>query len=103
MSSIVQEKSEAPTGIDARGTSHSALSFSHREDVVAVLLFLFSLAYLCIFRRHTSLEPDEGIVVQGAERILGGEVPYRDFFTFYTPGSFYFVALLFKLFGDSLV
>jgi hypothetical protein len=103
MSSIVQEKSKAPSGIDVRGMSHSALSFSHREQVVAVLLFLFSLAYLCIFRRHTSLEPDEGIVLQGAERVLRGQVPYRDLFTFYTPGSFYLVAFLFKLFGDSLV
>lgn len=68
----------------------------------AVLLFCFSLAYLCIFIRHCSFEPDEGIVLQGAERILRGEVPYRDFFTFYTPGSFYLVEFVFKIFGDSM-
>jgi hypothetical protein len=28
-------------------------------------------------------------------------VPYRDFFAFYTPGSFYLVAGLFRIFGDS--
>jgi predicted membrane-bound mannosyltransferase len=28
-------------------------------------------------------------------------VPYRDFFTFYTPGSFYFLALWLRIFGDS--
>lgn len=40
-------------------------------------------------------------MLQGAERILHGEVPYRDFFSFYTPGSFYLLALLFRIFGDS--
>jgi len=28
-------------------------------------------------------------------------VPYRDFFAFYTPGSFYLIAGLFRIFGDS--
>lgn len=81
-----------------------ALNASHRrEQFIAFALFLFSLAYLSIFRRHCSFEPDEGIVLQGAERILRGQVPYRDFFTFYTPGSFYLVASLFHVFGDSFV
>jgi hypothetical protein len=74
----------------------------YAEPLVAVALFVFCVAYLSAFRHSSSLEPDEGIVLTGAERILRGEVPYRDFFSFYTPGSFYFVALLFKVFGDSL-
>src|SRR6266567_6251459 len=83
--------------------SHSGSwnSVSHRDRFIAVLVFVMSLAYLSIFRHYTSLEPDEGIVLQGAERILRGEVPYRDFFSFYTPGSFYLIALLFRVFGDS--
>src|SRR6266567_9098872 len=85
--------------------SHSGSwnSVSHRDRFIAVLVFVMSLAYLSIFRHYTSLEPDEGIILQGAERILRGEVPYRDFFSFYTPGSFYFVAFLFRFLGDSLV
>jgi 4-amino-4-deoxy-L-arabinose transferase-like glycosyltransferase len=74
-----------------------------RERVIAILVFISSFAYLCAFRRYLSLEPDEGIVLQGAERILHGQLPYRDFFTFYTPGSFYLVAFLFRIFGDSFV
>ena len=73
-----------------------------QDRMVAAALFAASFAYLCLFRHYTSLEPDEGIVLQGAERILRGQLPYRDFFTFYTPGSFYLVAALFKTFGDSL-
>src|SRR5438552_15368316 len=73
------------------------------ERHTAALVFLLSVAYLCIFRRYTFIEPDEGIILQGAQRILRGEVMYRDFFSFLTPGSFYMYALLFKLLGSSLI
>ena len=49
------------------------------------------------------MEPDEGIVLEGAQRILRGEVLYRDFFSYFTPGSYYFLALLFKVFGSSFL
>ena len=103
MSSVVHENSQSQTAVEAHNANHSGSMVSHREQLAAILLFLFSFAYLCIFRRHSSIEPDEGIILQGAERILRGEVPYRDFFTFYTPGSFYFLAVLFKFFGDSFI
>ena len=48
------------------------------ERYIAVAVFLLSVAYLLLFRRFTTLEPDEGIVLQGAQRILHGEVLYRD-------------------------
>jgi len=49
------------------------------------------------------MDPDEGIILQGAQRILRGEVLYRDFFSFFTPGSYYLLAALFKAFGNSLM
>src|SRR5216683_3066496 len=73
------------------------------DRVTPLLVFLLSLGYLCAFVRYSSLEPDEGILLQGGQRILDGQIPYRDFFSFYTPGSFYFTALLFKIFGNSIV
>ena len=42
---------------------------------------------------------DDGIIVVGAEEILRGKVPYRDFWTMYAPGQFYLTALLFRIFG----
>jgi 4-amino-4-deoxy-L-arabinose transferase-like glycosyltransferase len=72
------------------------------ERYIVVILFLLSFFYLCLFRHFTAMEPDEGIILQGAQRILAGQIPYRDFFSFYTPGSYYAVALLFKIFGSSL-
>jgi 4-amino-4-deoxy-L-arabinose transferase-like glycosyltransferase len=70
---------------------------------IAFLLFAFSVGYLWLFRRYTFMEPDEGIVLQGAQRILRGQVLYRDFFSFFTPGSYYFLALLFRIFGNSFL
>jgi 4-amino-4-deoxy-L-arabinose transferase-like glycosyltransferase len=46
---------------------------------------------------------DEGIVLQGAQRILQGQVLYRDFFSFLTPGSYYFHAFFLKIFGSSIM
>ena len=76
---------------------------SFREWGVALLLFVFSFLYLWPFRNYSTLNADEGIVLQGAQRILQGEVLYRDFFSFLTPGSYYWVALLFKIFGSSIL
>src|SRR5258708_35149545 len=83
-------------------TPPQKLSHIELERATVVLLFLGCLAYLWAFRRFMSMEPDEGIVLQGASRILDGQVPYRDFFSFYTPGSLYLVAVLFRVFGNSL-
>src|SRR5579875_1868308 len=74
-----------------------------KELAVALIVFTVSCLYLLLFRRYTSIEPDEGIILQGAQRILGGQVLYRDFFSFLTPGSYYFVAGLFKIFGSSIL
>lgn len=85
-----------------REFSSAAVADARVERVIPVLIFLACLGYLWIFRHFTTMEPDEGIVLQGATRVLDGQVPYRDFFSFYTPGSFYLVAGLFRVFGNSL-
>ena len=74
---------------------------SARDWAVALLLFVFSDLFLMPFLNFTILFPDEGIILQGAQRILDGQVLYRDFFSFYTPGSYYWTALRFKLLGTS--
>jgi hypothetical protein len=73
------------------------------ERHLALLVFLASFLYLYLFRGYTAMDPDEGIILQGAERILHGQVLYRDFFSFFTPGSYYLLALLFKTFGSSIL
>ena len=46
---------------------------------------------------------DEGIAAVGAMRVLGGDLPYRDFWTVYPPGQFYLLALVYRLVGPSLL
>jgi hypothetical protein len=75
---------------------------SPSDLLIALLLFVVTCLFLSIFHDYTNLDGDEGIVLQGAQRVLEGQVPYRDFFAFYTPGSYYSIAVLFKVFGDSM-
>src|SRR5947207_4710934 len=76
---------------------------SSQEPGIVLLLFMGSCLYLKFFYNYTTLHSDEGIVLEGAQRILRGQVPYRDFFSFYTPGSYYWTVLLFKIFGNSIL
>jgi len=73
------------------------------ERWIALGLFVISCLYLCLFRRYTAMEPDEGIILQGAQRILHGQVLYRDLFSFITPGSYYLLVLVFGIFGSSML
>lgn len=70
---------------------------------MTLAVFVVSCSYLRLFRDGMTFDPDEGVALQGAARILHGEVLYRDFFSFMTPGSYFWMALLFKLFGTSMI
>jgi len=95
--------SQADDEMKASSRSLARPELDRNDRAIAAAIFTLTLAYLWIFRHYTSMEPDEGIVLQGAQRILRGEVLYRDFFSYFTPGSYYFLALLFKLFGSSFL
>jgi len=67
-----------------------------------VSLVIFSGAFfyfLAGIHREVNIY-DEGVVVYGAERVLRGDTPYRDFWTIYSPGQFYTLAAVLKLFGS---
>jgi len=76
---------------------------SWRDWLVAALIFGISLLHFSCFYNYTLLNADEGIVLQGAQRILQGQVLYRDFFSLLTPGSYYWMAFFFKVFGSSIL
>lgn len=67
------------------------------------LLFVVSFLYFLIGITQIVDVYDEGIPVYGAERVLNGEIPYRDFWTLYAPGQFYLLAGWFKIFGSSIL
>ena len=68
----------------------------------AIVLAAALQYWLWYFRRSTNLL-DEGSTAAQALRIVNGELIYRDFFTVVTPGSYYTVAWLFQVFGESLM
>jgi hypothetical protein len=74
-----------------------------RQDSVqwrSYLLFtLCASLYLLPFMRIIFAGTDEGILLCGAERIVHGQVFARDFFEMPGPGTFYWLAAFFKLFG----
>jgi 4-amino-4-deoxy-L-arabinose transferase-like glycosyltransferase len=95
--------SQAAEQIEASPRGVVRPELDRNDRAIAASIFAVTVTYLWIFRRYTSMEPDEGIVLEGAQRILRGEVLYRDFFSYFTPGSYYFLALLFKIFGSSFL
>jgi 4-amino-4-deoxy-L-arabinose transferase-like glycosyltransferase len=74
-----------------------------RDWLIATLLFGLSAFHLSFFYDYTLVNGDEGIILQGAQRILQGHVLYRDFFSLLTPGSYYWMAFFFKIFGSSIL
>jgi hypothetical protein len=83
-----------PSRRDGRGLGRSVL---HDPLLYGVGI---CAALVCVpFFRYVEWLGDEGVLLHGATRILGGEVLYRDFFEFLAPGGFLIVATWMKLFG----
>jgi hypothetical protein len=87
----------------ARSDEYFSPEASSSERWIALAIFVVCCLYFRLFYDYTLLNADEGILLQGAQRILEGQVLYRDFFSYFTPGSFYWLALLFKVFGSSFL
>jgi Dolichyl-phosphate-mannose-protein mannosyltransferase len=74
-----------------------------RVSQSSFLFLLFAIAFVVqlIGVRRTLGPYDECLALYGADSILHGGRPYRDFMTGYGPAQFYIIALVFKLFGVS--
>jgi hypothetical protein len=70
---------------------------------VATLVLGLSALYGAQFVDRGWVPHDEGLLAQGAERILHGEMPHRDFDESYTGGLSYVHALAFRLVGVRLI
>jgi hypothetical protein len=93
----------APQGASVDSESITIPEKSGYDWCISLLILFLSIVYLRLFYNYTLVNGDEGIVLQGAQRVLEGEVPYRDFFSFFTPGSYYWLAFFFKVFGSSIL
>jgi 4-amino-4-deoxy-L-arabinose transferase-like glycosyltransferase len=72
---------------------------SAREGLSYLLFTVAASLYLLPFMRLLLQGTDEGTLVYGAVRIVHGQVFARDFFEVIGPGTFYWLAVFFKLFG----
>lgn len=80
-----------------------ALPLARIAGTVASMLFLGAIVWRSV-RAFTApgSEMDEGDPLVYGERVLGGDLPWRDFETFYGPANPYLVALAFRLLGVSV-
>lgn len=81
----------------------SAKILSKPDRFLGMSLFLLSFVYYLPTLKLGIKAYDEGIILVGAERVMRGEVPYRDFWSIYPAGQYYVLGLLFKVFGSSLL
>jgi hypothetical protein len=87
------------TVTEASRTSDAPIQRSASRRYPSYLIFtLCSSLYLLPFMRIL-VGGDEGSIIYGAVRIVHGQVFARDFFEAMGPGSFYWQAIFFKLFG----
>lgn len=68
----------------------------------SILVFVFSFLFYLYYQRIHPLFGDEFNILVQARRVIEGQVPYRDFFQFITPGSIYITALWLKIFGNNI-
>ena len=68
--------------------------------------FFYIALFLTVFIRlrfaDAPFERDEGEYAYAGMMILRGQLPYADFYNMKLPGVYYFYALIFKLFGQSV-
>jgi len=75
----------------------------HKHKLLEIALFFVALIYYLFFVNKGLVLFDEGYFVHSADRILSGEMPYKDFSLQYGPAYFYTLALFLKLFGSSII
>jgi hypothetical protein len=84
--------------VDELASTKVRLRFLRRHQSELVFA-LCACLYILPFMRILVLGTDEGTLISGAVRIVHGQVFAKDFFEVMGPGTFYWLALFFKLFG----
>jgi 4-amino-4-deoxy-L-arabinose transferase-like glycosyltransferase len=76
------------------------MKISQRVILILSLILLLQFVLRVPFLQEP-LETDEGAYAYIAQRMLAGEVPYRDYFDHKPPAVYFIYAGIFALFGDS--
>jgi hypothetical protein len=87
----------------ARSVIGSRIAHRFSLGLVAIGMIAVAVVYLWPgLIAHLNIY-DEGLIVYGAVRVMDGQIPYRDFWTQYSPAQLYTLAGLFKLFGANIL
>src|SRR5574342_899051 len=70
--------------------------------IILALVWAVTALYAWPRLDHGWIPHDEGTLAQSAERVLGGELPHRDFDEVYTGGLSLLNAAAFRVFGTTL-
>lgn len=74
----------------------------HKKNLIIIVLLIATVIYYIPIIKSPLAPFDEAVILVGADRIVKGQVPYKDFLTIYGPAQIYTLATLFKLFGVSV-
>src|SRR5256885_9378206 len=96
------QRRTSPPSIDDSGPSESSKERLIECLTAASVLAVALGAYALLFNRANVLSHSIGYNLYASERVLDGDVPFRDFHTLYPPAIFYLNAALFKWMGVSL-
>src|SRR5262245_33460292 len=72
------------------------------SGLLGAALALAAFVYLVAYPPDIG-DADESYILYEAKRLWNGDVPYRDFFDFIMPGTFYFYALAYAVAGPTIV
>lgn len=73
------------------------------KKIIIALVIAFIISYLIFVHTRGFIPYDDGWFIQAGQRMLAGQVPYKDFSFIYNPGGIYLNWLAFKLFGVSVL
>ena len=74
-----------------------------KRHFLEIFLLILAFSYYQYFANKGIVLYDEGYYFHIADRIIHGQVAYRDFFLQFTPGYFYFFAFILKIFGEQII
>ncbi len=74
----------------------------HLNWIMAISLSMLNIALSSRYMGFVMFDPDPWIALYGAKRILEGQLLYKNFFDFITPGTDYMLAGVFYIFGLKL-
>src|SRR5258708_30521773 len=71
-----------------------------RQNLFLILIAFF---YYFFFINKGIVLSDEGYYFHIADRMLQGQVPYKNFFLQFSPGYFYLLMLFLKIFDEQII